>query len=517
VNELPSFRRQPQKAKTKRVKRTRKKRRTKKGANAVKPPKGGFTLDEDLWFGALATDDFEIKAAESMVAKAAMVYGTKPFPQAAQELLSLTRKSTASVDDAVSILETDAALSASLLRLVNSAAYALAVPCKSVQHAAAILGNGPLNWLAMTASVAQMFDVQQVVAAELLEHDGDVAAVCRYLAPLCGLPAQEMFTCGFMHDIGKLMFLDNDDGEYVQMLAEAGSSGNRMHELELDRFGFDHAVLAAHVLKAWAIPDPVPKVVALHHQPARAATTSPRTAAMVALVRLADTICWRIHDDTDGTLVQELAQTEMTQRLSLSEPQLAAVWRDIQVLTGCDVDDDDTPMSDSAGAAGPVPSIRPKSIRSRHPKSEQAARLVAPQVDCEVCGAASFGNACALCGKVTCAKCRKQRWCEPCGTAFRRAERALKEDTPLHVTTGAGVGLFMGLAAWWSFGIALGGWWLIPAFVAFVSPLWLAVARSLSRSSFFRSRSGRTYFRRGWWRAFRWRVRIADLLPDQDD
>ena len=42
-------------------------------------------------------------------------------------------------------------------------------------------------------------------------------------------------------------------------------------------------------------------------------------------------------------------------------------------------------------------------------------------------------------------------------------------------------------------------------------------ARALARAKFFRRRSQQSYFRPGWYRTLRWRIRVSDLLPDDDD
>ncbi len=53
-------------------------------------------------------------------------------------------------------------------------------------------------------------------------------------------------------------------------------------------FGFDHAELGEHVLAAWAIPQPVPRIVGLHHDSAAVFEESAGMATRVALLRLVD-------------------------------------------------------------------------------------------------------------------------------------------------------------------------------------------------------------------------------------
>ena len=117
-------------------------------------------IDEELWFDSDDGGDAiaEAKAAESMAAMVGRILGAKPFPVAAQKLADLTRAPNARIDQAVRILESDPALSARLLRLVNSAGYALRLRCTSVRHAAALVGTRRLHQVATTSAVLDLFD-----------------------------------------------------------------------------------------------------------------------------------------------------------------------------------------------------------------------------------------------------------------------------------------------------------------------------------------------------------------------
>ncbi len=60
------------------------------------------------------------------------------------------------------MLESDPGLSMRLLRLVNSAGYALRVRCTSVRHAASLVGMRRLHQLATTAAVLDLFETDNL-------------------------------------------------------------------------------------------------------------------------------------------------------------------------------------------------------------------------------------------------------------------------------------------------------------------------------------------------------------------
>jgi hypothetical protein len=115
-------------------------------------------IDEDLWFGNFSDEEAERKAAESVAAMVGRIVGAKPFPIAAQRLAEATRDPDCDLNDIIRILERDVALSTRLLRLVNSASFALRTPCTSVRHATSLVGTDRLNQLATTAAILDMVD-----------------------------------------------------------------------------------------------------------------------------------------------------------------------------------------------------------------------------------------------------------------------------------------------------------------------------------------------------------------------
>jgi len=90
-----------------------------------------FTVMEDLWFGDLE-DPAQQLAANSFVAQLAEMHGLRPFPLAAQKLLTTIQDPDYKTSTLEQIIESDPALAVRGMRVVNSAAYALAKKCAAV-------------------------------------------------------------------------------------------------------------------------------------------------------------------------------------------------------------------------------------------------------------------------------------------------------------------------------------------------------------------------------------------------
>jgi putative nucleotidyltransferase with HDIG domain len=376
------------------------------------------------------------------------------------------------------------ALSARVLRLVNSASFALRTPCTSMRQATSLVGTEKLNHLATTAAILDMVDSSSVHASRILEHSSVVGALSRYLAVHLGLPADELFTCGFLHDIGKLMLLEVEGKRYGALLDEVGEEYDAIHLYERELFGFDHALLAGHVLQKWNIPEPVPRVVAWHHHVTRAYDQGPRWASLVSVLRLADLLAYALTSPDDEEQVERAARSEAASFLEISAAQLAAVWDELRAINersralfrGEEPPESRTPLSlrpsarsfrpsRSLGLSGSHPSLQPLPHASFHPRpgpsrgaqvglgtaSSGAQSRVASvrdveqrpkQFPCVVCDGPTFAHECPACHGMVCPEHSKgvEEWCVLCWEDYRTDSARFKLRPILTLIAAAGVG-----------------------------------------------------------------------------
>jgi HD-like signal output (HDOD) protein len=384
-------------------------------------------IDEANWFGTHDHAIAEEAAGRSMAALVGRIIGAKPFPMSARRLAELTRLDVVRIEPVIQVLETDPGLSARLLRLVNSAGYALRQRCTSVRHAATLVGTDRLHQIATTAAVLDLFDSKGPLAAQIIEHSTVVGAFCRYLGAHMALPVDDLFTAGFLHDIGKLMLMETEGDQYVELLTRCASQPESIHYLERQLYGFDHASLAAHVLSAWNIPDPVPKIVGWHHEPAQAYKVSSLMASLVQTVRLSDAMVYAMRQDTDRGGLKDLAKHEAAGYLEISEPQLAAMWDELRVLF-------DECRQQCLGENAPA--LDPRSLRPRQPISlsvdveptpSERAHDLPKQFPCVECGCPTFGNTCPACNGYVCPdhQVGSNAWCAICARDYQAEKKSV--------------------------------------------------------------------------------------------
>jgi len=231
--------------------------------------------------------------------------GLKPFPTIAAQLMTLLGNPDHDIAEVRRLIESDPGMATRVLGVANSAAFMTKSGCKTVEEALVRLGARTLRDIVAGIAAVSMFGDDGApdplkLRPRLRKHCTGVAAIARALADLWRYrDAEQVFLAGLMHDLGKLLSLQCGEIAYHEMPEEVLGSVNRVHLLERMQKGYDHAVLAAHVLGGWNFPDEVRRVVAWHHQPGRAYEEGGAVGLMVALVRVADALDVRLETTTE--------------------------------------------------------------------------------------------------------------------------------------------------------------------------------------------------------------------------
>lgn len=288
------------------------------------------SIREDLWFG----DDDPLRTAQqasrSLAAAAALAAGLKPFPVVAERVMTLLADPDMQVVKVRKAIEQDPALTARLLRVANSALYAPALACRSVEDAVLRLGVRAVTEIVVTLATLGVFaDAKKGYGLSFRNHCLGVAAVARVLGTEWRHQGVDhLFLSGLMHDIGKLLAVQVGEIRYEALDPSALASPDQVHVHERAFAGYDHAVLGAHVLERWRLPDEIARVVALHHQPGRAFAIGGNLGVGVALLRLADEVEFQIRRDRelDERFVEHLLRDGAAEYSQLSSDLLRAMW-----------------------------------------------------------------------------------------------------------------------------------------------------------------------------------------------
>ncbi len=247
------------------------------------------------------------------------------LPHVAIQVMEVAGNPDSGARELKEAMESDASLSARVLRCVNSSAYATRSKITNLQQAIAYLGMRQVRNLAVTASVSQLFKQEEPIGDYqrdgLWRHLVAVGICARLLAMSKGFQDfEDVFLAGLMHDIGIIFedqHLHNEFVDIIQSLPEVKS----FPKAERQRLGFDHTTLAAKVTKSWGFPETVSAAVRYHHDSTRYEGEHLR---IVQCVEVADMICECKQITSVGTRFARLPKAAL-EGLSLSKEDIVVL------------------------------------------------------------------------------------------------------------------------------------------------------------------------------------------------
>jgi HD-like signal output (HDOD) protein len=160
-------------------------------------------------------------------------------------------------------LQSDPALCARLLKLVNSPAYGLAGKVKSVDRAVIALGRSTVRALALSEGAGLFAGGTNSLPPRYWEHSAAVAVTTSLLAKQARVSTADAMCAGLMHDLGAALLHQRDPQTYSTML----ETPETLVENEKLTFGCDHAQLTRLAFAAWGLPGDVATAISFHHQP----------------------------------------------------------------------------------------------------------------------------------------------------------------------------------------------------------------------------------------------------------
>ena len=187
------------------------------------------------------------------------------------------------VDRILGILAKDPHLSAAMLRLANSVAYAGDGQVSDLRAAVMRLGFDAVLNLGRTASIIRNFrSSRHLDTLQLWQHSVAVALTAKAICRLQRNRSLEetAFLAGLLHDIGKIA-LDHCFSEEYAPVVDAFRAGEFLVDAEQRLLGITHAQVGALVAANWSFPEDFVEAIKEHHAP-------PEGALLPSLIHLSD-------------------------------------------------------------------------------------------------------------------------------------------------------------------------------------------------------------------------------------
>jgi putative nucleotidyltransferase with HDIG domain len=239
------------------------------------------------------------------------------------------------VRDLSEVISQDPAISAKLLKVVNSAFFGLRQKVNSIQRAITMLGFRAVKQLAMTTAVISSFSEEESHSHEgFWVHCAAVATGARMYGKSIRLPqddCEQLFSVGLLHDIGKLVIERYFPEPFKRMQAILAEKGCSVLEAEGEVLGLTHSTVGRIVLEKWGYDSAFYNVVAYHHAldvaPRFVSPTELRNAAVVAL---ADTVAKRGKIGFSGDTAEARVPEQVYAILGVKEESVTELTRGLE-------------------------------------------------------------------------------------------------------------------------------------------------------------------------------------------
>jgi HD-like signal output (HDOD) protein len=290
------------------------------------------------------------------------------LPSTYFEVLKRVESRDANADSVGEVIARDPSATARVLQMVNSAAFALAQKVSDPSHAVLLLGLDTVKSLVLCLQVFSRGEQSKHAGfslGDLWEHSSQVAKMAREIVlheTSDTRLANDAFTAGLLHDVGRIVIASNLPKEYAAIVAAAKQKSCPLHEEELAQLGVTHAQVGAYLLGLWGMTASLVEAAALHHVPRESST---QEFSILTAVHVANVFAYEGSKHEDGLPLPELDQVYLE---ALDLAHKPAIWR--KAISG------HASTGDTERVKRPAPqtTAKPTPAPDTHPAAKPAAK-----------------------------------------------------------------------------------------------------------------------------------------------
>jgi len=243
--------------------------------------------------------------------------------------------STAEVEN---LMSKDQSLTTKVLKLVNSAYYAIPGGVRNLGRAIAYLGYDTVNQLVLSTSIFDALKVQESEVfnvREFWKHSLAVGVASETIAKFIHHPTpSDIFTCGLVHDMGKVAIYSLNPDSFIEVVRLANKGQVSFHEAEVQLELPYHTTIGFRLAQKWALPFQIQTVIKCHHEkdPARRGSLSHELNQCVDIVLLANLLVHALKFGNSGHSKVSGAPRDVIERLSINpDTDLKKIVLDIRL------------------------------------------------------------------------------------------------------------------------------------------------------------------------------------------
>lgn len=212
------------------------------------------------------------------------------MPQTAVALLEISQGEDVGPKEFAQPILMDPGLTAQVLQYVNSAYFGFPQKISSVQLAINLVGYKTIKNFVLWKALQNVIQPppSEEFSLNLLWQDSLRRAIfARNFAEKCQHEApEEVFAGALMQDLAIPLLLTQRTKDYEKLLWTARVENRRLHELEEDNFGWNHAEIGAMLCERWNFPPELVSMIRQHLTPTSSftETNAERIVTVAALL-----------------------------------------------------------------------------------------------------------------------------------------------------------------------------------------------------------------------------------------
>jgi len=177
------------------------------------------------------------------------------LPQVMLRLIKACNSDEADIEELTQIISTDPSLTSSLIQIIGSSYINLPKEVNSIKSAVVYLGLNTIRNIAISTSAMRFFrvsnDIPEFNIGQFWYHSYKCGVIARKVAEANEFSnPDELFLAGLLHDIGRLILLQNFPDEYTSIL-QAASDEQQILSLEIEQFDADTPQVSAWLFNQW--------------------------------------------------------------------------------------------------------------------------------------------------------------------------------------------------------------------------------------------------------------------------
>ena len=193
------------------------------------------------------------------------------FPDSVMRINRLLNNPDSKMSEIATLISSDISLTSDLLKLVNSATFALASPCRSISDAVKLVGIRGIKNMILSVSSMNVLNTLGEETKALWTHAYRVAFYTYNLARnFCSSNrtiVEDSYICGLLHDMGKLIF-ETTHPSYINRIKDiCAQKGIQPDIFEKLVAGVNHGEIGALIAEKWNFPEVIVSVIRHHHEP----------------------------------------------------------------------------------------------------------------------------------------------------------------------------------------------------------------------------------------------------------